>query len=208
MKPELMKRKGVRNGSMVAAALLVAAAAAPAAAGNRAIGKAAWFETIEMSVEGPWSAPTLLLVGSEKEWDQAMMTIEAENGLTVLPRPAAPANMDWSEHAVVLVSLGAFSSGPRGLEIVNVARSGSHAVLDVAVQGPGGSGYQTFVAPYHLIKVERRGLKVVEANYVLQVAADEPVAAPAAAKIAGGPDDEESEAPVLSQTWGALKAQF
>ncbi len=209
MNPKFPKRNGFKNGSMLAAALMVAALAAPALAWNGSVGnvKATWFETIERYMEGQWSAPVLLLVGSAKEWDAAMATIEAEDGFSVLPRPAAP-DVDWSEHAVVLLSLGAFSSGPCTVEIVNVGRAGSRGLLDVVVQLPPELAYQTFVAPYHLIKVERRGLKTVEANYAYQVGAAKAVAAPASAEMAGGPSDEENGLDSQPLTWGSLKAQF
>lgn len=212
MNRKFSKRNGLRNGSMLAAALMVAALAAPAAPAMAANGsganvKAAWFETIEKSMDGQWSAPVLLLVGSAKEWDAAMKTIEDANGFSVLPWPAAP-DVDWSEYAVVLVALGEFPSGPYDVEIVNVNRYGSKGLLDVAVQLPTGMGYQTFVSPYHLIKVERRGLKTIEANYIYQVGAAQAKAAPASATMADGPGDEESGSAGEPLTWGALKAQF
>ena len=136
-----------------------------------------------------------------------MAKLEAENGFSVLPRPPAP-DVDWSQHAVVVVSLGAFTSGPASVEIVNVARAGSRALLDIVVQLPGGFGYQTFVAPYHLIKLERRALKSIEALYTYQTGEAQFKTLPTIAKMADGPGDGDSGRADQPMSWGALKGQF
>jgi hypothetical protein len=166
------------------------------------------FETIERSPYGIWLRPFVMMATSAAEWETAMDEIAATNDLLIVTKIPAPQGVDWDNYAVVVVAGGQ----AKGVNVREVKRVGSTAVLDVLEINPLFPYNFTEVAPYHCVKIERRGIKAVQAQFTaLNEVSDEDFyrdyfegPAPKMALNAKA----AHKAATQEMSWGALKGQF
>jgi hypothetical protein len=149
------------------------------------------FSTLERTSDGIYGDPVVLLIQSEKEWNQRM----AE--MSIIAGPASPPPVDWSREAVVLVSLGEYASGPASVEILAVRRLGHRLLVDIRAVLPG--PIQFFCAPCHVIKVRRNGGAFELESRMGFVTSDVPLGK------AQGHSWESPAGSVQHLSWGALK---
>ena len=180
-----------------------------AAAGDLSNMKPVAFSTIERNPFGIWLRPFMVMATSPAEWDQAMDEIAATNELLLVTDIPAPQGVDWSKEAVVVVGGGRATS----VKVRDVRRDGNTAVLDVLERTPLQLYNFNEVAPYHIIKIDRRGIKAVAAQYTTEGGLsdeafyadyyDNPGQAMAALNAKAA-----NKAATQEMSWGALKGQF
>jgi hypothetical protein len=161
------------------------------------IGRTEAFRTIDKTSYGVFAQPIERIIQNPEEWRAAMDGID----LVVGPAPEPPAGVDWQRDAVVLISLGEFSSAPAGVEIREVRRLGHRLLVDIDARMPG--SIQTFCAPVHMIAVPRAGLATLETRYTFTWP-----------EMGGGiglswGSDGQTGAPAIQPlSWGSLKTKF
>jgi hypothetical protein len=135
---------------------------------NRAAGPgngnlSAGFTSLEISQEGPWAKAAEAVFYSEEDWTATMAAWAEEGRLSILPAPEVPAGVNWKKEAVILIAAGELPTGPASVEVTSFERDGSVGIVRARLEISGSSGYMT--SPYHLIKVERRGLDKLQVMY-------------------------------------------
>jgi hypothetical protein len=160
--------------------------------------------TVEKHREGAWMQPTLLIVGSDEDWNASMNEMVGRNEIFILPAPAAP-QADWSREMVILISLGTCPTSGYDVEITGVTRSGRRAILTVNVTTPVSDNMQqTLTMPYHIVRIPRNGLNSVEICYgSVEASADPQSVWPGLATRA---DVSGSEGPLTAKmSWSEVK---
>src|SRR5262245_6334907 len=122
------------------------------------------FNTIERSPFGIWLRPFVVMATSPTEWVQVMDDVAANNELLLITQIPAPQDVDWSKEAVVVVGGGRATA----VRVRDVRRAGNTAVLDVLQRTPLQLYNFNEVAPFHIVKIDRRGIKAVVAQYTTE----------------------------------------
>jgi hypothetical protein len=115
------------------------------------------YEVLEEGNDGSYLEPVVLVATSEKQWNEAMMDLEADRLLTVVPGPPPPDGVDWDREAVLLVALGQFSEFHCALDARELRRISFRALCDVRIRVVPGPRLQTVTSPYLVIKFSKRG---------------------------------------------------
>lgn len=115
------------------------------------------FSTLAKEEFGPYWSPGMYLLTSVKDWEACMDKLVAAG--TLLPEfVPSPPQVDWKKEAVVLISLGLRPTSCYDVEIRGIRRHGSTVLVEVERSRPKLGGrycYQTYIAPYHLVRIER-----------------------------------------------------
>jgi len=181
-------------------------AAPSGTASGQARGNTVPFETLDQGPRGPWVEAGIWIFTSPEAWDSTMAAMEADGTIDIAPPPAAPDNIDWNHDAVVLVSFGQVNGSGYGICVCGVSRAGRICVVDVQKSGPPNRWWAGGIdRPYHIVRVDRRGLDSVQYGAIQWIITGPP---PATALSAGdgGIAGEAPGSRVQRTTWGALKS--
>jgi hypothetical protein len=185
--------------ALTAAMLMTAAPVANAAPTADLLARKAAMRTLMNYGEGAWMAPSAIILKSAQdwtEWNDAM--VEAGRSVSSVK---APADIDWTKEAVLVVSLGQ-SQQNASLNLKSVRRIGLRTEIDMELTwGAGGT------SPCHVVALDKRMVK----NVVLRNAAAAGLAAqvPAYMPNAAVAQADAMATPVaMVATWGELKDAY
>lgn len=119
------------------------------------------FETIAKGYYSGHREQANLVINDEEEWNEIWMTINS-NTFPVQPAP----EIDFSKYTVIAVFMGEFSTGGYGIEVEKVMGDGDDIGIYVEKTYPDADSPVTmaFTQPYHIIKIEKTGKRVVFAE--------------------------------------------
>ena len=192
-------RTWAQAAALTAAMLMTAAPVTNAAPTADLLARKAMMRTLMCYGEGAWMAPAAIILKSEQDWtDWNDAMLEAGRSVSSV---MAPAGVDWTKEAVLVVSLGQ-SEQNASLNLKSVRRIGLRTEIEMELTwGTGGT------SPCHVVALDKRLVKNLKlrnaeaAGLASQVQAYTPNAAVAQV-------DATTPTVAIAASWGEVKDAY